>query len=137
MLTILLGLIITCAIIAFFYKNELDAFSLMVLTIVGVSLTFYLGLSCPLSGYNEWELLEKTELVKCSDSGLSDISILLSDEESFSKVEIQKDSECTEPVLLKFEKTAKRTIWTLGLGHKTKYVLYIPETLKIKELHIE
>lgn len=137
MLTIILGFIITIFVLVFLYENDLDQFSLFILAIFGISSSLYLGIVQPLSGYNEWELLEKTDLVEYSDSGLSNISVLLSDKETFSKVEIQKDSKCTEPALLEFERTAKRTIWTFGLNSETKYVLYVPEDLQIKELQIE
>lgn len=172
MLTLFLGLVVTvilCAISLFIEmhlnNSNTGGFTTM-LGLAGLAISFILGLSFPVSGYNDWELIEETELVSLSNSTVSGSEGLIYVSRSVDNVytyryeidsefgtntskeyttktvsenvEEIEDPNCKVAVIRKYTRTAKKTIWTFGLGcDETKYVFYVPEGTILKNVTLE
>ena len=91
----------------------------------------------PISGYSAWELVEEANLTPISSSTyveeIADKNIFIYEDEGHrlhtlidQKVEFE---EANTPVLRKYEKKPKQTVWTFALFSKkqVKYTFYIPE----------
>ncbi len=93
-------------------------------------------LALPLSGYADWELVEESKLSQISSTYVEEIAdknIFIYEDEGHrlhtlidQKVEFE---EANTPVLRKYEKKPKQTVWTFALFSKkqVKYTFYIPE----------
>lgn len=144
MLTIIIGsiasVIIFCVLYCIF-DNSLFVFC----GVLGILLSIFLGLSYPLSGYNDWELVDETELISLSSSTVSGgtglVYVSLSADNAYTyRFEVDssfgtkssknyktatiinedniteiEDPNCKKAVLKKYKKTAKKSIWTFGL----------------------
>jgi hypothetical protein len=170
MLTIILGIVIAFAI--FFLLNFLlglvngDGSFINALICVCIIIgAIALGLFAPISGYNDWELVEETKLVSLSNTtasgGTGFIYVSLSannvytyryevdsnfGSESSKEYETNtltenviesEDSNCKIPVLRKYKRTAKKSIWTFGVAFEEKYVFYVPEGSISKEINLQ
>ena len=69
MLTIVLGILIVLLIVFLFaYFTNMSLFLVATIAMWSMMGILYLGLFCPLSGYNDWRLVEETPLVSLSNS---------------------------------------------------------------------
>lgn len=69
MLTIVLGILIVLLIVFLFaYFTNMSSFLVATIAMWSIMGILYLGLFCPLSGYNDWRLVEETPLVSLSNS---------------------------------------------------------------------
>jgi len=165
MLTIILGFVL--AIISFFLlariSSNADVIGLVfvVLILGGIAI----GVLSPISGYNEWEVVQETELISLSNDmasgGTGIVYVSLSADNVYSyryeinsefgtetsreyktatltgkDVEEVEDPNCEVPVIRVYKRDAKRTIWTFGLYGETKYVFYVPEGTISKEIKL-
>ena len=48
-----------------------------------------------------------------------------------------EDPDCQKPVLLEYERTAKKSIWTFGVASETNYVFYVPEGTISKDITLQ
>jgi len=123
-----------------------------------------IGLRCP-TKFGEWELINETELIALSNNTVTEgggfVYVAVSGENVYTyRYEISsefgtdtsieyetdtisgdviesEDPNCEKPVLLEYERKAKITIWTFGLGQsETKYVFYVPEGTIQKEVKL-
>ncbi len=70
MLTIVIG-IIASIIITYILLVITDKAGVAGICCIGIVLSIHLGLFCPISGYNDWELIKETELVSLSNASAS------------------------------------------------------------------
>ena len=169
MLTIILGIVIITIlgrIALHVCKNERSFmdFSLLLFAILLGAIA--IGLIAPISGFNEWELIEETELVSLSNNvssgGTGIVYVSLSADNTYSyryeinskfgtdtskeyttetlvgeDVEEVEDINCEAPVVRVYQRTGKKSIWTFALGGKeTKYVFYVPVGTISKEVKL-
>lgn len=115
--------------------------------------------------YGDWELVEQTELVSLSNSTVTEggglIYVSVSGENTYTyRYEISsefgtetsteykvdtvsknviesEDENCEVPVLRKYVRKGKITIWTFGLSSETKYVFYVPKGTIQKEVKLK
>ena len=120
------------------YKNnvltEVLAHPIFIAIYFAIIITSVLAL--PLSGYADWELVEESKLSQISSTYVEEIAdknIFIYEDEGHrlhtlidQKVEFE---EANTPVLRKYEKKPKQTVWTFALFSKkqVKYTFYIPE----------
>ena len=167
MLTIILGIVL--AIVLTFVLSLLSdnigcttATGFFLVLLLGV---IYMGVFSPISGYEEWELKQETELISLSNNvasgGNGIVYVSLSADNVYTYryeinsefgtetsreyrtvtltgngVEEIEDSNCEVPVIRVYRKEAKKTIWTFGLKSETKYVFYVPEGSISKEVKL-
>ena len=172
MLTIIIGIVLA-VIIAFIgiaitvntnSQNPLTFCSLIALFVAIGAVV--LGLSYPVSGYSEWELVSETELITLSNGmasgGTGFIYVSLSAENAYTyRYEVDsefgtetskeyqtatlsggnvteiEDPNCKIPVIRIYQRDAKRSIWTFGwFNTQYKYVFYVPEGTIYKEVKL-
>ena len=156
MLTIIIGIVLSFACYKLSMRmvekgNKLgNTFASM--TILILFSAIILGVFMPLNDYHDWELVEETVLAPHETSEGTKYVIVWANTAYTYRYEIEsehgtttsneydtkvltgqiveeiEDAECEIPLLLKYEREAKSSIWTFGLNSKdTKYVFYVPE----------
>jgi len=156
MLTIIIGIVLAGACyklsLAMSEKGNKLANTFASMTILILFSAVILGMIIPINNYNEWILVEETELEPhvTSEGEIyvivwantaytyrheieSELATSTSKEYETKvltgqTVEEIEDSDCKVPLLLKYERIAKSSIWSFGFFSKeTKYVFYVPE----------
>ena len=156
MLTIIIGIVLSFACYKLSMRmvengNKLgNTFASMIVLILFSAII--LGVYMPLNNYQDWELVEETKLVAHDTREGNKYVIVWANTAYTYRYEIEsehgtatskeyktkvltgqtveeiEDAECEIPLLLKYEREAKRSIWTFGLNsNETKYVFYVPE----------
>lgn len=166
MLAIVIGIAVAgvLVLLACISKDVGIAMPLTMLAAVSVLAGILIGIIVPVE-YKEWELVQETELVSLSNSvattGGGFIYVSVSGENVYTyRHEIQsefgtetsteykvdtvsenviesEDENCEGPVLRKYVRKGKMTIWTFGLGSETKYVFYVPKGTIQKEVNLK
>ncbi len=164
MLTIIIGVFLSVIITAISWKFSNSM--LLLLGVFGILTSICLGLFFPFSGYNDWKLIKETKLVSLSNStasgGTGFIYVSLSADNSYTyRFEVDstfgtksskkyktatlvndnniteiEDSKCQEPILMEYERTAKKSIWTFGIYFETSYVFNVPEGTISKDIKL-
>lgn len=166
MLAILIGIgiAIVVIVIACISGDVGTAMPLTMLAAISVIAGVAIGLFYPVK-YGEWELVSETELVSLSNSTVTEgggaIYVSVSGENTYTyRYEItsefgtetskeyevrtvsenvieSEDANCEVPVLRRYVRKGKVTIWTFGLGSETKYVFYVPEGTIQKDVKLK
>lgn len=150
MLTLILGFIVTFILYRLFHHffiNTIidDPFVIITLLMVPLGITIGLSIS-PISGYNDWEIVEEIDLVHSYDSSIStqtEIAFLIppkdivSSKKPYEDIEKIESSTCTKPVLRKYKRHAKLSIWTFGLDSQEKYIIYVPKGTHINKITLK
>ena len=155
MLTVTIGGILAVIVICIYLPRCDKGHGLDILFVIIMILATLIGGFSPISGYNEWELIEEMELISLSNDvdskGNGMIYVTLSADNVYTyrdeisseigtltgkNVEEVEDPNCEVPVIRVYRKVAKATIWTYGLYSKTKYVFYVPEGTIYKEVNL-
>ena len=164
MLTIIIGVFLSVIITAILWKFSNSM--LFLLGVFGILTSICLGLFFPFSGYNDWKLIKETKLVSLSNSTVSGgtglVYVSLSADNSYTyRFEVDspfgtksskkyktatlvndnniteiEDSKCQEPILMEYERTAKKSIWTFGIYFETSYVFNVPEGTISKDIKL-
>lgn len=165
MLTLIIGIILSIIITIIMVKLKDDSLLFfMVVPLIFVSIV--VSNIFAFSGYNDWKLVKETELISLSNStasGSPNIYVsLLADNSYTYRFEIDssfgtntskeyktativnnnnvteiEDPNCQKPVLLEYESTAKKSIWTFGANSQTAYVFYVPEGTISKDVTLQ
>lgn len=153
MLVIIIGIVVFVGLAALALKMDdgLVAFLGLVFVITAV----VTGIIIPVE-YEEWELVNETELVSLSNDTIAEgggglIYVSVSGENTYTyrykissefgtetskeyKVDTisedvieSEDANCEVPVLREYVRKGKITIWTFGCSEETQYVFYVPE----------
>ena len=165
MLTIILGIVVAIILTFVFLLLVADLevatviFVLLVLGAIGI------GVFYPISGYQDWELKQETELISLSNdvasggSGIAYVSLSADNVYTYryeinsefgtetsreyktatltgNGVEEIEDPNCEVPVIRVYKRDAQKTIWTFGLASEAKYVFYVPEGSISKEVKL-
>lgn len=164
MLTIIIGIVLAVIILFVFIPRCKDPNGFAAIFLLLLAGSFLIGTSA-ISGYEEWELMEETELISLSkdvaSGGTGFVYVSLSADNVYTyryeinsefgtetskeyktttltdkDVEEIEDPNCEVPVIRVYQRDAKRTIWTLGWATETKYVFYVPEGTISKEVKL-
>lgn len=167
MLTIIIG-IIASVFITYILLTITDDSFMFLIGFIGIIISILLGLCAPFNGYNDWKLIKETELVSLSNASVSGgtgfIYVSLSADNAYTYrfevdstfgtksskeyktttiinnnnvIEIE-DPACQKPMLMEYNRTAKKSIWTFGLlANETSYVFYVPEGTINKDIKLE
>ena len=157
MLTIILGiaLVIILAWILFCFSKNGRVFSNFALLLYAILvITTTIGVGVPVSGYNDWKLIEETELIalanEVNSTETGEIYLSISAENVYTykcvigaitltneDVEVIEDSRYEVPFLRVYKRIGKKSIWTFALGmEETKYIFYVPEGSIFKEINL-
>lgn len=167
MLTIIIGIIVSIILTFIFFEISNEDPGSIVLGFILIIVSILAGIFYPFSGYNDWKMIKETELVSLSNStasgGTGFLYVSLSADNSYtyrfevdstfgtksskeyktativnnSNVTEIEDPDCQKPVLLEYERTAKKSIWTFGVASETNYVFYVPEGSISKDITLQ
>ena len=167
MLTIIFGIILSIVITVVLSELSGNIESSSFVGFIGIILSIFLGLCYPFNGYNDWKLIKETKLISLSNSTVSGgtglVYVSLSADNAYTyRFEVDstfgtksskkyktdtivndnniteiEDSKCQNPMLMEYERTAKKSIWTFGfLSNETSYVFYVPEGTINKDIKL-
>ena len=168
MLTIIIGIVVAVIFVWGLWHLCKCEESMVIVFLIGLTLVIgaiVAGVSSPLSGYKEWELIGETELISLSNdiasggTGMLYVSLSANNVYTYryeinsefgtetsreymtttltgGGVEEIEDPNCEVPLLRVYHREAKRTIWTFGVVGETKYVFYVPEGTIYKEVKL-
>lgn len=165
MLTIILAIAIVILLI-YLTAKDINATEIVALSGTLILLfSIAVGIFIPVSGYKDWKLKDETKLVSLSNATASGskgfIYVSLSADNVYTyryeiksefgnktskvyktetlvdkDVEEVEDSSCKVPVLKRYERKGKKSIWTFGLLGDEKYVFYVPEDSISKDVKL-
>lgn len=166
MLAILIGIIVAAIFVVLSVVIDDSGLSMpfTMLGAVSIMAGIFIGVFVPVE-YGEWELVDQTELVSLSNNTVSEgggiIYVSVSGENTYTyRYEItsefgtdtskeyevdtisnnvieSEDPNCEVPVLNKYKRKGKITIWTFGLGSEIQYVFYVPEGTIQKDVKLK
>lgn len=168
MLTIIIGIVLAVIFVFVFMPRSKSvdvALAKFFMGILMVILAILIVAFSPISGYNEWGLIEETELISLSndvasgETGMVYVSLSADNVYTYryeinsefgtetsreykttalhnKDVEEIEAPDCEVPVIRVYQRDAKRTIWTFGWYIETKYVFYVPEGTISKEIKL-
>ena len=134
------------------------------LSAVSIAAGIVIGLFYP-TKFGEWELINETELITLSNNTVTEgggfLYVTVSGENVYTyrheissefgthtSIEYETDTisgnviesedpNCEKAVLLEYERKAKATFWTFGIGgSETKYVFYVPKGTIQKDIKL-
>lgn len=120
MLTIILGIVLTVPFLWFATVVKTRDSRQLCFVIAGTifMVAVFLGMCGPISGYGEWEMVNKVSLMD------------LPEYTTFGQIEIEeiKDDSGEIFVVREYQRKGIASIWTFALDTiETKYVFYVPE----------
>ena len=166
MLTIILGIVLAIILAFIFLLLGADLDVASVIFVILVLGAIGMGVFLPISGYEEWELKQETELISLSNDvasgGNRRVYVSLSADNVYTYryeinsefgtetsreyktetltgngVEEIEDPNCEVPVIRVYQRTGKMSFWTFAVASaEYKYVFYVPEGSISKEVKL-
>ena len=166
MLTIILGIVVAIILTFVFLLLGADLDVATVIFVILVLGAIGMGVFYPISGYQDWELKQETELISLSNdiasggSGIVYVSLSADNVYTYryeinsefvtetsreyktatltgNGVEEIEDPNCDVPVIRVYQRNGKMSFWTFAVASREyKYVFYVPEGSISKEVKL-